>query len=155
MKLCAPKSLSRLLALSLAIVITVGTAKPPIVAYAAAPDKEISIDFAETTGPMQIKTGFQLTPNEDITDGRILPLNSSMIRGDLDIQNIMIGNGATNNDIFNADALPAQFSRMDRIQEGLTRMNGLGIDYYPVMGYFASWVSKEGWPCGGLKDRAS
>lgn len=117
--------------------------------------KTINIDFGQTDGEMIPKTGWLLIPNENIPDGRILPLNTKDVRDDIDTQNLLGNNGNGNSTGQLQDVLPNEGNRLARIKHGVERMNELGIDnYYPIMGYMPSWISSNGKPQGTPKDYA-
>lgn len=118
----------------------------------AAENKSIDIDFGIRDGEMNPKVGFLLIPNEDIPDGRIVPMNVSMVRDDIETQNLLGNNANSNNSNSSQDYMPNEHNRLDRIKDGVARLDELGIDYYPIMGYHPSWVSNTGLAQGRPKD---
>lgn len=107
----------------------------------------IRIDFSQTDGEMIPKTGWLLIPNENIPDGRILPLNTRVVRDDLDTQ-VLLGNHAgSDDDAHFEDVYPNERNRMQRIRHGKARLDSLGIArYYPILGHMPSWISASGRP---------
>lgn len=115
--------------------------------------KTIDIDFSQTDGKMIPKTGWLLMPNENIPDGRIIPLNTKDVRDDIDTQNLLGNNGNGNSEGQLQDVLPNERNRLARIKHGKERLDELGVDnYYPIMGYMPSWISSNGKPQGTPKD---
>lgn len=135
----------------LAMVMIVSTLFPGFGEVYAA-DQEITIDLSVTDGEMIPKTGWLLAPNENIPDGRILPLNTRIVRDDIDTQNYLGNNGNGNSQNQLQDVLPNEGNRLERIRSAATRLDELGIRYYPILGYFPSWVSNNGMPQGQPKN---
>lgn len=110
-------------------------------------DNTITVDFSQTNGEMNPKTGWLLIPNETVPDGRILPLNTRVVRDDIDTQNLLGNNGNSNDQKNLQDWVPNEQNRLQRMKHGVERLQSLGIQqYYPIMGYFSSWVSQNGMP---------
>lgn len=141
--------------LSAAMIAGMGVNPTPVQAVENDAAKTISIDFSKTDGEMIPKTGWLLMPNENIPDGRIIPLNTKDVRDDIDTQNLLGNNGNGNSQGQLQDVLPNEGNRLARIKHGVERMKELGIDnYYPIMGYMPSWISSNGMPQGTPKDYA-
>ncbi|WP_027296613.1 discoidin domain-containing protein [Robinsoniella sp. KNHs210] len=140
------KQIKKATSILLSATLTLGCLSgiTPTVAHAAEA-RDVQIDFSKTRGEMIPKVGFLLIPNENVTDGRILPLNARIIRDDIETQNLIWNNNDkdTSPDHIR-DMSPNEQNRLDRIKDGVERMSELGIEYYPIMGYFPSWVSKTG-----------
>lgn len=142
MKKQKKKAISILLSMTLTLGCFSGIM--PTIAHAAEV-RDVQIDFSKTRGEMNPKVGFLLIPNENVTDGRIVPLHARIIRDDIETQNLIWNNNDkdTSPDHIR-DMSPNEQNRLDRIKDGVERMSELGIEYYPIMGYFPSWVSKTG-----------
>ena len=141
--------------MSAAMIAGMGINPTPVQAVENDAAKTISIDFSKTDGEMIPKTGWLLMPNENIPDGRIIPLNTKDVRDDIDTQNLLGNNGNGNSQGQLQDVLPNEGNRLARIKHGVERMKELGIDnYYPIMGYMPSWISSNGMPQGTPKDYA-
>lgn len=111
------------------------------------PDAGVTVDFSKTNGVMEPKTGWLLIPNETVPDGRILPLHTRVVRDDIDTQNLLGNNGNSNDEKNLQDWIPNEQNRLQRMKHGVERLASLGIEqYYPIMGYFSSWVSANGMP---------
>ena len=148
------KKMRRLLSTVLSVTLAASTmVSIPFSAKAAG--KTIDIDFSQTDGAMIPKTGWLLMPNENIPDGRIIPLNTKDVRDDIDTQNLLGNNGNGNSEGQLQDVLPNERNRLARIKHGKERLDELGVDnYYPIMGYMPSWISSNGMPQGTPKDYA-
>lgn len=122
-------------------------------AQAAEPsDADVVIDFSQEAGEMIPKTGWLLIPNEDIPDGRILPLNTQQVRDDTDMQAVLGNNSDATDEAHMSDILPNEFNRFERLAESSKRMNDLGIVTTHIMGFMPSWISKNGTSQGAPKD---
>lgn len=149
------KNKKRILAAALSICMVFTSTGLTSLTVKAEEGKTIHIDFSQTDGEMVPKTGWLLIPNENIPDGRILPLNTKDVRDDIDTQNLLGNNGNGNSTGQLQDVLPNEGNRLARIKHGVERMKELGVDnYYPIMGYMPSWISSNGKPQGTPKDYA-
>lgn len=139
------------LALGIALAVSSFTTLTPMEAEAAG--KTIEVDFSQTDGEMIPKTGWLIMPNENIPDGRIIPLNTKDVRDDFDSQNLLGSNAVVPTDQFLEDVLPNERNRLARVKHGLERMYELGVDnYYPIMAYMPSWIWSNGTPRSAPND---
>ena len=149
------KKLRKALSLVLAVAI-VGTIQIPMMQMGttvnAVGDADVVIDFSQEAGAMIPKTGWLLIPNEDIGDGRILPLNTRQVRDDTDMQAVLGNHSDVIDDAHMSDILPNEFNRFERMAEAYTRLNDLGIKTTAIMGFMPSWISKNGTSQGAPKD---
>ena len=109
----------------------------------AANEKTYTTDLSQTDGELIPKTGWLLTPNESLPDGRIIPLNTSMVRDDWESQNIWghhSDKDVPGTPLDTPDWQLNEHNRFERMKHGIERLTELGIEYYPITAYVTSWI---------------
>ena len=116
--------------------------------------KNAVINLNDHNGRMKPKVGWLLVPNENIPDGRIIPLNTRIVRDDMDFQNLSCnhavygGNPVALQDI----AGDAEHSRLVRMKTAAERLVPLNIALYPITAYLPTWASINGLSVAPIKD---
>ena len=140
------KRTRKMVGMVMAAAVAAGSANLPAMSVHAE-NKTVNIDFSKTDGEMNPKTGWLIIPNEVVPDGRIIPLNTQVVRDDFDTQNLLGSHAGNNTDKHMADVLPNERNRLQRVKHGKERLDELGVDeYYPIMAYMPSWISQNGRP---------
>ena len=115
-------------------------------------NQPVHIDFSKTAGEMVPKVGFLLVPNEDVPDGRILPLHVRIVRDGFDAQNYLGTHTGNNSPENTRDYLINEHNQLERMKDSVERLDELGIQYYPILVYNQSWNSTTGLAQGKPKD---
>jgi hypothetical protein len=123
-------------------------------ATATPADSSIIINFTDITGAMIPKVGWLLAPNENTSDGRIIPLNTRIVRDDMDFQNLL-SNGPNNwaNITARQDLIgDVESNRLERMKTASNRLTSMGIGLYPILAYLPTWVSTNGASIAPIRD---
>ncbi|MDR2424148.1 MAG: hypothetical protein LBD59_05425 [Prevotellaceae bacterium] len=125
-----------------------------IQAIAAPADSSVNINLTDLAGVMIPKVGWLLAPNENTPDGRIIPLNTRIVRDDMDYQNILSnhsinwGNVTARQDIVG----DIENTRLARMKTASNRLSSMGISLYPIFAYLPTWASTNGTSVAPVRD---
>ncbi|MBM7565896.1 LamG-like jellyroll fold domain-containing protein [Paenibacillus sacheonensis] len=110
------------------LVPAIGLTAGPV-SVSAATSKTITVDFNDDKGAFKAHTGFILTPNYDVPDGRIVPLKPEIIREDSNEQGWLIFGRDNGYNRFNE----YEYNTHNRFKNAYDRATKWGAEYYPLL----------------------